>query len=186
VGWENRSVNRRLSLRWFEPNTCHQVKPQFTGGFRYCGRGAYGAVCPTAGGRCRSDPGLGLCGPRPALTCRNEMQWASVITCRHGSFGIQGGVCGTVTEQGSRQRSCLDAGHGLSVRARGRRVLPVRMGGREAARRTYSHADVSVIGHWSLRQIRRNPMPTRGTPVSVVPDSLLSLMRISKCRARRR
>jgi hypothetical protein len=28
----------RLSLRWFEPNTCHHSNPRSPGGFRYCGR----------------------------------------------------------------------------------------------------------------------------------------------------
>src|SRR6266567_6172860 len=26
LGHETRSVNRRLSLRWFEPNTCHHLR----------------------------------------------------------------------------------------------------------------------------------------------------------------
>jgi hypothetical protein len=38
---------------------------------------------------------------------------------RRGCLGVQGGVCGTATEQDSRRRSCLDVGYGVSVRATG-------------------------------------------------------------------
>ena len=43
------SVNRRLSLRWFEPNTCHYVKPQVSAGFRVSLAARTGAVRSTVG-----------------------------------------------------------------------------------------------------------------------------------------
>ena len=47
------AVNRRLSLRWFEPNTCHHVKSQVTGlmvGLPRLSGGERGSARPLLGG----------------------------------------------------------------------------------------------------------------------------------------
>ncbi len=64
----------RLSLRWFEPSTCHLTKPQFILGFRFCDRLSGGAVRLNTGDVPRWDPGHGRVTVQVVMTCRNEFQ----------------------------------------------------------------------------------------------------------------
>ena len=79
--------NRRLSLRWFEPNTCHQGKPQLRDAtasliqFRACSQMTPGAVV------CRWS--WDICGIDPA-------RWTSVGLASQMNSGIvaSAGPCG--------------------------------------------------------------------------------------------